>query len=256
MYHNDMGITYPRAKGNRSMKQVLALQFCWDDPPGYLGAIMQEHDIFYEVVEVETAPVPDPTEFHAVIAMGGPQHVGDNEKYPYLVGVESAIRKTVAENIPYLGLCLGGQLLAHALGAPVKRHSMTPIGFFEVQITEEGKADPLFRGLPGFQQVFHWHEDTFDIPMEAVQLATNAQTENQVFRYGLHAYGTQYHIEVTSDLLDIWLDIPESRQDIAKTLGEGAVDTFISNSARHFPLYLQHSRIMFENFLRIGGLIV
>ena len=130
------------------MKQVLALQFCWDDPPGYLGEIMQEHDIFCEVVEVEKSPVPDPTEFDAVLAMGGPQHVGGNETYPYLVGVESVIRKAVEEEIPYLGLCLGGQLLAHTLGAPVKRHSMTPLGFYEVKITGEGKTDPLFRGLP------------------------------------------------------------------------------------------------------------
>jgi GMP synthase (glutamine-hydrolysing) len=238
------------------MKRVLALQFCWDDPPGYLGEIMQEHDIYYEVVEVDKYPVPDPTKFDAILAMGGPQHVGDNQEYPYLIGVESVIRKAVVEEIPYLGLCLGGQLLAHTLGAPVKRHSMTPLGFYEVKITGEGKTDPLFRGLPSYQQVFHWHEDTFDIPKEAIQLANNAQTENQAFRYGRHAYGTQYHLEITADMLDIWLHFPEYRQEIVNTLGEEAVDNFVSDSARLFPLYRKHSRIMFENFLKIGGLIM
>ena len=237
------------------MKRVLAIQFCWDDPPGNLGEIMQEHDIFYEVVEADKYPVPDPTEFDAILAMGGPQHVGDNETYPYLVGVESAIRKAVEEDIPYLGICLGGQLLAHALGAPVKRHAITPLGFYEVQITAGGKTDPLFRGLPGYQQVFHWHEDTFDIPKEAVQLASNAQTENQAFRYGRYAYGTQYHLEVTPAMLDVWLHFPEYRQEIVSTLGESAVDNFVSDSARLFPLYHQHTRIMFENFLKIGGVI-
>jgi GMP synthase (glutamine-hydrolysing) len=237
------------------MKRVLVLQFCWDDPPGYLGEIMQEHDVFYKVVEADKNPVPDLTEFDAILAMGGPQHVGDHEMYPYLVAVESAIRKAVEEDIPYLGLCLGGQLLAHALGAPVKRHSMTPIGFYQVQLTEEGKADALFRGLHGYQQVFHWHEDTFDIPKEAAQLASNAQTENQAFRYGRHAYGTQFHIEVTPGMLDVWLHFPEYRQELVNTLGESAVDKFVSESARLYPLYRQHTRIMFENFLRIGGLI-
>lgn len=237
------------------MKRVLALQFIWDDPPGYLGEIMQEHDIFCEVVEVETTPVPDPTGYDAVIAMGGPQHVGDNEKYPYLVEVESAIHKAVEEDIPYLGLCLGGQLLAHALGAPVKRHSKASIGFYEVQLTEEGKADPLFRGLPGYQQVIHWHEDTFDIPRDAVQLAANAHTENQVFRYGRLAYGTQYHIELTPNMLDVWMHHPDYRQEIVNTLGERAADKFVSDRTRLYPLYRQHTRIMFENFLRIGGLI-
>jgi GMP synthase (glutamine-hydrolysing) len=237
------------------MKRVLALQFIWDDPPGYLGEIMQEHDIFCEVVEVETTPVPDPTEYDAVIAMGGPQHVGDNERYPYLVGVESAIHKAVEEDIPYLGLCLGGQLLAHALGAPVKRHSKASIGFYEVQLTEEGKVDPLFRGLPGYQQVIHWHEDTFDIPRDAVQLAANAHTENQVFRFGRLAYGTQYHIELTPDMLDVWMHHPDYRQEIVNTLGESAADKFVNDRLRLYPLYRQHTRIMFENFLRIGGLI-
>ena len=69
------------------MKRVLALQFCWDDPPAYLGEIMHEHHIPYEIVEVDKYPVPDPTEFDAILAMGGYQHVGENEKYPYLIGV-------------------------------------------------------------------------------------------------------------------------------------------------------------------------
>jgi GMP synthase (glutamine-hydrolysing) len=64
------------------MKRVLALQFCWDDPPGYLGEIMQEHDIYYEVVDADKNPVLDPTEFDAILAMGGPRHVGDNQEYP------------------------------------------------------------------------------------------------------------------------------------------------------------------------------
>ncbi len=237
------------------MKRVLVLQFCWDDPPGYLAEIMQEHDIYYEVVEADRDPVPDPTEFDAILAMGGFQHVGDNETYPYLVGVESAIRKVVEEDIPYLGICLGGQLLAHVLGAPVKRHSITPLGFYNVQMTAEGKTDPLFHGLPDNIQVFHWHEDTFDIPKEAVQLASNAQTENQAFRYGRHAYGTQYHIEVTSDMIDIWFHFPEYKHEIVSALGEGAVDNYVSDSASLFPLYRQHSRIMFENFMKIAGLI-
>src|SRR5215831_6550668 len=238
------------------MKRVLALQFCWDDPPAYLGEIMQEHHIHFEIVEVDKCPVPDPAAFDAIIAMGGFQHVGDNETYPYLSGVESMIRAVVEEDIPYLGICLGGQLLAHALGAPVKRHSITPLGFYPVQMTAMGKTDPLFHGLPHNMQVFHWHEDTFDIPAEAIHLACNEQTENQAFRYGRHAYGTQYHIEVTPDMIDIWFHVPEFRQEIVNALGEDAVDHYVSQSAGLFPLYRQHSRIMFENFLRIAKLIV
>lgn len=237
------------------MKRVLALQFIWEDPPGYLGEIMREHGILYEVVKVDEAPVPDPTEYDAFIAMGGPQHVGVDDKDPYLAGVEEAIRKAVEQDIPYLGICLGGQLLAHALGAVVKRHSIASIGFYEVQLTEEGKADPLFQGLPGYQQVILWHEDSFDLPAGAVQLATNVHTENQAFRYGRHAYGMQYHIELTPSMLDIWLHHPENRQEMIKMRGAAAVAKFENDRPKLYPLYRGHTRITFENFLRIGGLI-
>jgi len=237
------------------MNRVLALQFTWDDPPGYLGEIMQEHGILYEVIKVDEAPVPDPTEYDALIVMGGPQHVGVDDKYPYLAGVEEAIRKAVERDIPYLGICLGGQLLAHALGAAVKRHSMVSIGFYEVQLTQEGKADPLFQGLPGYQQVILWHEDMFDLPTGAVQLATNVHTENQAFRYRRYAYGMQYHIELTPTMLDVWLHHPEYRQEMIKMRGAEAAAKFENDRPRLYTLYRNHARIMFENFLRIGGLI-
>jgi GMP synthase-like glutamine amidotransferase len=238
------------------MKRVLVLQFVWDDPPGYLGEIMEEHQIVCHTIKVEEEPVPDPTQYDALIAMGGPQHVGHNDTYPYLVGVTEAIRRAVEKEVPYLGLCLGGQLLASAMGAQVKKHTSASIGFYEVQFTEAGKKDPLFKGLPGYQQVIHWHEDTFDIPDGAVQLATNPQTQNQAFRYGRNAYGTQFHIEVTPAVLDVWLYHPEYRQEIVRTSGEDTVDTFISDRAQLYPLYREQSRRMFENFLRIAGLII
>ena len=141
------------------------------------------------------------------------------------------------------------------MGARVKKHTSSSIGFYDVQLTEEGRKDPLFAGLPGSQQVIHWHEDTFDIPEGAVQLATNPHTQNQAFRYGRYAYGTQYHIELTPGMLDIWLYSPEYRGEIVRALGEEAAEKFVSDRERLYPLYREHTRIMYENFLRIAGLI-
>lgn len=237
------------------MKRVLALQFVWDDPPGYLGEIMEEYHIACDVVNVEEEPVPDPAAYDALIAMGGPQHVGKNDTYPYLVGAAEAIRRAVERDVPYLGLCLGGQLLANAMGAPVKKHTNPSIGFYQIQFTYAGQKDPIFKGLPGYQQVIHWHEDTFDLPRGAVLLATNSHTPNQTFRYGRNAYGTQFHIELTPAMLDVWLYYPEYRKEIVTALGEDAADKFIYDRAQLYPLYREHTRIMFENFLRIAGLI-
>lgn len=234
------------------MKRILALQHIWDDPPGYLGEIMQEHAILCEIVNVAQTPIPDPAQYDAVIALGGPQHANADEKYPYFVQEKAILRKVIEQDIPYLGICLGGQLLAHVLGAPVTQHTLTEIGFFEVQLTDEGKADPLFQGLPGHQQVIHWHQDVFDIPQRAVRLATSENTPNQAFRFGKRAYGLQYHIELTPHMLDTWLQYPDYKKEIVKTLGQDAPGLIERDRPSCYPIYREHTRILFENFLKIS----
>jgi GMP synthase-like glutamine amidotransferase len=222
---------------------------------GYLGELLQEHNISYDLVDVETDPIPDSTPYHALIVFGGFQHANDDHKYPYFFQEKILLRRAIEQDKPFLGICLGGQLLAHVLGAAVKRHSMTEIGFFDVPFTDEGQKDPLYEGLPGYQKVFQWHEDTFDLPAGAVRLATNHNTENQAFRFGRHAYGLQYHIELNPQMLDTWLHYPAFKQDIINTLGAEAYDTLEREQAAQYPVYRAHTRIMFENFLRISKLL-
>ena len=237
------------------MKRVLALQHVWDDPAGYLGELLQEYRVAYDVVHVETEPIPDPTTYGALLVFGGFQHANDDERYPYFVQEKQALRKAVEQDIPLLGICLGGQLLAHVLEGSVKRHILTEIGFTQVQLTEEGKTDPLYEGLPGYQEVFQWHEDTFDIPPGAVLLATNTTTENQAFRYGRCVYGLQYHIEPTPEMLNTWIHHPEFNAEIIKILGEEKYHALERELLTHYPTFRHHTQILFRNFLRISGLI-
>src|SRR5947209_3716808 len=146
------------------MKRVLAIQNYWDDSPGYLGEILQEHDIACEVVKADEASIPDPGGYDAFFILGGPQSTNEDDRYPYLAQEKVLLRQAVEQDIPFLGICLGGQLLAGALEAQVVRHVTSEIGFFEVQLTEAGKDDPLFEGLPGYQQVIQWHDDVFSLP--------------------------------------------------------------------------------------------
>ena len=235
------------------MKRVLALEQYWDDPAGYLGEILQEHGIDCEVIKVYEVPIPDPNRFDAIFSLGGPQHANAHDKYPYLAQEKEFLRQVVERDIPYLGICLGGQLLASALEAPVTRHHITEIGFYEVQLTDEGKNDPLFQGLPGYQQVIHWHEDTFGLPDGAVRLATSESTVNQAFRFGRRAYGLQFHIEVTPDIFDIWFRCPDFKEIIDRTLGPRALETIERDWLTRYPIYRSHSRTLFENFLKISG---
>ncbi len=211
------------------MKRVLALQHVWECPTGALGEILQEHGIDCDTVNVEEEALPDPGVYDAIIAFGGSQHVYQEEKHPYFMQEKGLIRSAVEQDIPYLGICLGGQL--------------------------HGRKDPLFAGLPGYQKVFHWHEDAFDIPAGGILLATSETTENQAFRYGRCAYGLQYHIELNPDLLDLWLGHPEFKQSIIDIVGIDAYSNIERERHTHYVTYREHTRIMFENFLRIGRLI-
>jgi len=237
------------------MKRVLALQHIWDDPPGILGEIMEARGIAYDVVNVEETPIPDLNAYDALIVLGGSQNADEDDRYPYLTQEKRLLRQVVAQDIPYLGICLGGQLLARALGAPVTRHHLAEIGFSEVQLTEEGNGDPLFAGLPGYQQVIQWHEDTFGIPNGAIRLARSECAENQAFRCGRRAYSLQYHIELTPAMLDTWLRYPAYKQAIIDIHGPDAPNRIEYERPRRYPLYCEHTRILFENFLRISECI-
>lgn len=240
----------------RRPRRILAIQQISDDPPGYLGEILAEHGIACDTVQAEQRLLPDHLDnYGALLVLGGPQHVGEEERYPYLRQEQALIRQAVEQDIPYLGICLGGQLLANVLGADVKRHDFVELGFYQVQLTEAGQHDPLFEGLPGYQQVIHWHEDVFGLPAGAVLLATSPSTPHQAFRYGRCAYGLQYHIELTPAMLDMWLYTPDYREEIISLLGPDAIGRLEEERARFYPLYRQHARLVFENFLRLAGLL-
>jgi len=235
-------------------KPVLALQHAEGDPPGYLGEILAEHGIACDVVPVEEhQALPEVEAYGAVIALGGPQHVGHDADYPELVPEYALIQRAVQLDIPYLGLCLGGQLLAHVLGAPVTALERTVLAMARVEFTPAGQADPLYQGLPGHQFGFEWHEDSFALPPAAVRLATNANSLNQAFRFSRRAYGLQYHIELTPELLDYaiyrWKDL------MIAVVGLDGHARLEQSVHALLPAYQQQSRLLFENFLKISGLL-
>ncbi len=237
------------------VKRILTLQHAWECPMGLLGEILQERGIACDIVNVEETTLPTPTTYDAIIALGGPQHVYDIDKHKYFTQEMELIRSAVEHDIPFLGICLGGQLLASALGGRVDQHTLTEIGFYDVPLTQAGQQDPLFTNLPGYQKVFHWHEDAFELPSGSILLATNETTSNQAFRYGSRAYGLQYHIELNSELLDLWLELPDFQQEIITAIGADAFIAIQQERFTHYRIYHNHTSILFENFLKISGLI-
>ncbi len=145
---------------------------------------------------------PDWRSAAGLIFMGGPMSA--NDALPFIQQEIGIISAAVAMGRPVLGVCLGAQLLARALGARVYRYPIKEIGWAPVYWTEAARQDRLFEGLPSPETVFHWHGETFDLPAGADWLARSDACRNQAFRAGSNAYGLQFHLEVTPEMISTW----------------------------------------------------
>jgi GMP synthase-like glutamine amidotransferase len=147
---------------------------------------------------------PNVDQIAALIVMGGAMGANDDGRYPFLTDLKDLIRSVVEARIPYLGICLGGQLLAAALEAKVVSRRWEELGTMNVSLTEAGKADRLFNGIPEEFSSFQWHHDSFDIPEGGVLLASSVACRHQAFRVGDSAWGVQFHPEVTELIIRDW----------------------------------------------------
>jgi GMP synthase-like glutamine amidotransferase len=138
--------------------------------------------------------LPEPNSIDLVIALGGPMSVNDEEELPWLRHEKQFIRDVISRHVPVLGVCLGAQLIASALGAKVYRNHLKEIGWFPVHAVPA--VEPAFR-FPHERLVLHWHGETFDLPEGAVQLAQSAGCKNQAFQFKSHVIGLQFHLEAT-----------------------------------------------------------
>ena len=142
----------------------------------------------------------------AAVCLGGPMNVYEEGKYPFLKEENEFIKRIINSGVPYLGICLGSQLLAKACGVRVTKSPVKEAGWFSVDLTAEGKKDPLYKGLERSFDVFQWHEDTFAVPKNGKWLARADGCAHQSFRVGDCAYGIQFHIEITDKSIRDWTD--------------------------------------------------
>ncbi|MBD3380069.1 MAG: type 1 glutamine amidotransferase [Candidatus Omnitrophica bacterium] len=175
--------------------------------PGLIGDFFDNADhpsVTIDLYQGDRLP-QSPEGTDGIIVLGGPMNVYEEGKYPYLSEECKFIRKAADRGIPFMGICLGAQLLAKTFGAAVKRSPVPEIGYYTAELTEKGREDPLFSGMGEVMRVFQWHEDTFDIPPDGEALAAGELCPNQAFRIGDHAYGLQFHFEVTSEMVKRWI---------------------------------------------------
>jgi len=198
------------------MKSVLVLQHASHETLGSLEDVFAEQDLNWDCIPLY---VKAPPRFAAdsaagMVVLGGSMSVDDVDKYPFLQPEVEWIREALREEIPLLGICLGAQLLAKAAGARVYANERKEIGWYEIERTPEALNDPLFSGCDEREVVFEWHGDTFDLPQGAALLARSQWCRHQAFRYGRCAWGLQFHVEMTVEMVERWLDHPESQREL------------------------------------------
>lgn len=202
--------------------------------------MLAEAGLPMQVVRLDDGdPLPDPHAVAGVVVMGGAMGVHDVDEFPWLEAERRWIARTVDTGVPVLGVCLGAQQLAAALGATVTTGPAPEIGVGEVELTDVGRVDPVLGPEGDRVAVIHWHGDTFDIPDGAVRLAKGDRYANQAFRYGDTAYGLQFHVEVDEAMADAWApELPsgiildaEARRPV-EAVGRGVLRRFVELARR------------------------
>jgi GMP synthase-like glutamine amidotransferase len=215
-----------------------------DVPPGNLLESLPEPYRLLHPCRGET--LPDPAAVTALIVLGGAMGANDEERFPFLADVKALIRAVVDRGIPYLGVCLGGQLLAAALGARVVSNRWQELGALPVSLTDEGARDRLFEGVSARFATFQWHHDSFDLPEAGVLLASSGRCPHQAFRVGASAWGLQFHPEVTEEIARNWAE--------SEPLAPQVTAAILATFSEVQPDYTRISRRLTGNFLAIAGL--
>lgn len=216
--------------------RALVVQHVACEGPGLLRDVLEQKGWRLDIrcMDQPGAALPESLgNYDAFVILGGPMGAYEEEIYPYLLQVQELIREAVSIRLPMLGICLGGQLIARALGARVGPNPVKEIGWYPVRLTPAGRLAPLFTGMPLEFSVFQWHGDTFALPDGAFLLAEGETCTNQAFVYGAHigggyAWGLQFHLEVTPAMIEDWAKL--YADELADFGGAGAAEALLENT--------------------------
>ena len=230
----------------------LVFQHIEVEHPGILRDFMRADGVTWDAVELDAGePIPALEGYDALIVMGGPMDVWEEDAHPWLVPEKAAIREAVAERgLPTLGVCLGHQLLAEALGGKVGPMAAPEVGILEVELTEAGRADPLFAGIAPTGNALQWHgAEVITAPQGATVLVRSPICAIQAFRSPPLAYAIQYHVELTPDTVREWGEIPAYAASLDKAMGPGALDRLDAEAAAGMAGFNADARRLYENFM-------
>ncbi len=235
--------------------KLLVFQHIACEHPGILRSFLREDGVAWDAVELNAGEaIPALEAYDALWVMGGPMDVWDVEDCPWMIEEKRAIRRWVRDlDRPFLGLCLGHQLLADALGGTCGPQRPPEIGVLDIELTPEGAADPLMRGLPPSFKALQWHSVAVAQPPDgAVILSGSPVCRCQALRVGTGAWGVQYHVEIEETTIPEWGLVPAYAEALDRTHGAGGLDRMAEAARPHMADFAANARTLYRNFMALA----
>jgi GMP synthase-like glutamine amidotransferase len=239
------------------MKNVLVLQHIAIEDPGFMKDLMEADGWQLTQIQLdEGGSIPaDLSGFDAMLCMGGPMDTWMEDEHPWLIEEKRRIHDwVVTMGKPFLGFCLGCQLLGEILGGEVVKSKPPEIGVLDIDMTTASQQDLLFSEYPATIKAVQWHSyevQGLESNPEVTVLGSSGNTEYQIFKYRNNAYAVQFHVEVRSDTVMQWGCIPEYKAALGNSLGAGALDSFDRSACEHMPEMNRLCKLLYEKFKQI-----
>jgi len=236
--------------------KFLVFQHIACEHPGTFRDYFARDRIEWDVVELdEGEAIPDLENYDALWVMGGPMDTWQVEDNPWLVAEKAAIKRAVVDlKMPYMGLCLGHQLLADALGGEIGPAAEPEIGIMQVYLTEEGRKSPFLIGLPDTSWCLQWHSaEVLRAPEGAFVLVSAPACAVEAMSWGDKAFSIQYHVEIDETTVPMWGEIPAYAEALEKAAGVGALEQFNAEADARMEQMKADSVLLYENFMAASG---
>ena len=237
--------------------KIIVLQHIKIEDPGYIKDLILNDNVDLKTIELdegETIP-KDLSIYDGMFCMGGPMDTWMEKDYPWLIDEKKRIKEFVVDlKKPYLGFCLGCQLLGEAVGGSVVKSKSPEIGMLNINFSENKKSDLLFNEFPSQIKSLQWHSyevKELDKIKDITLLASSPETKYQIFKYQNHAYGIQFHIEIKDTTVGEWGCVPEYKSALEKQLGQGALEKFDLDAKNNMSNMNKYSKILYENFKKL-----
>ena len=232
--------------------KVIVFQHIAVEHPGIFRDFMKEDGISLDTVELDEGEIiPNLENYDALIVMGGPMDVWQEDEHPWLSLEKQAIRHAIVDlGLPFLGFCLGHQLMAEALGGKVGKMTEPEVGILNVELTKAGQASNFFSGIPQKFKSLQWHgAEVCEAPPDSLILAQSPICAIQALQYGETAFSMQCHIELLDSTVPDWGIVPEYKQSLEQTLGPGSLEKLIDDAAKQMNEFNHSARLIYNNFI-------